>query len=492
MPERKRNTENKKTALSQRLKFYFRLHFAVTTAAFLLYASAAFALGPKFIFSDLQTKFSALADEILVVTATVLGPPVPPVATAALVSASGSHHVRLEWTDNENNTNFDITRDGLPLVTGLAQTAYEDAAVTSNATYSYEVVAHGPMSPGSATSSPVVVVVPDSPVILPEPAVTLATLNGKSVDVNGKPPRLSDRRPVFSGTTTIAFAAVHILVESEQRFIGTTYANANGYWEWQPPAKLSAETHTITVTAVDPDDSSRSTVSSFLFKIIGGDDDEESGSDDEEDNDSEPEETDTVSESSSGSKKNSSGIPPLVRQPPVGFSFSLRETGGIVQGGTVTLLMRIEDAAQEYGNQTVPVRLEIHDPKDKTVFSADETILLRKGEMLTRAVALPLFLEPGKGYQALAYITLDHFVVSHEASFSVISLPLFKLGTGEVTYGEAASAAGWAFVGSVSLLFFWALAFIREYRLSLHAIRQVTEHHLARLGFFGTRKGVRP
>lgn len=163
--------------LNATMKRVARIHFWLLFFSFVTYTLAGFALGPGFFKADFLDRLQALADDVIVVTATVLGPPAEPIVTATPVCVSGAPRIVLDWADDEATDTWDIERDTLPLVTGLTSSTYTDTAVTANTTYEYVVTANGPMAPGTAISDPVSATALDCPTLLPDPTVLIQTLD---------------------------------------------------------------------------------------------------------------------------------------------------------------------------------------------------------------------------------------------------------------------------------------------------------------------------
>ena len=82
------------------------------------------------------------------------------------------------------------------------------------------------------------------------------------------PIRITNSQPTFSGQTNIRNAILFIELPSLGQKIFTTYANENGFWDWQSPLLLGQGWQTINMTAISPADP-RVRAGAFLsFEII--------------------------------------------------------------------------------------------------------------------------------------------------------------------------------------------------------------------------------
>lgn len=444
-----------------KLKWVARLHFWVMFFSFFFYLGLGFTLGPEFLYQDIRRKLFAFADETIVVTAVVPGPPAVPVVAATPTCVGLAPRIALNWADDIGTTSWNVDRDSLPLTTGLTLSQYTDTAVVANTSYSYVVTAYGPMFPGSATSSSVSATTLDCTSIVPV-TVSIETLGGKNVrPENRANTDLSKRRPKVTGTSNTPYAIIDISLTNPSIRARIT-ANANGYFEWIPPISLDTGNHILSVTATDPADSSRTGTDSFVFwtKNVSGSEDAVRGS------------TVMTTGSVSGS-----------------FDFSVRVRNAdheLFQEDMLSVDITAKDAAFPTG---VTGHLYLNDPSRQDVFRLLDAADLGGKREATIEKVLPLYLEPGE-YRARADIVIDDETVSREDSFTLKGLPFLSIGGREVSYAEAASYVGLLFFSLFFLFLLFLLLFIREYWLYLHSLRAVTERQLARLGFLGYRKEV--
>lgn len=448
------------------LRRLVKLHTLAFVVSLGVYFVLAF-LDPGLLSYDLRQKFRALADETIAVTATVLGPPVQPVVTAVADcdETSGTLSVELDWADDANTYTYDIDRDGTPLVSGLSSSAYSDTNVVVSTTYEYEVTAHGPMGPGSATSNPVSVTTPaECEVTAAAPAVTIVSFAGRNIDSYDGKPRVSERRPIFTGTTSMPGAT--ILVTIGDSFISEFSANENGYWEWRPPYGVSSGTHTFTVTATDPDDSARQATATLRFDTLKESDAAQGGSK-------------KLSAGMAGGQPSSDDI---ARSIDISLSFQDDESS-VLQGEELKLKMAIKSLIERYNHITIPIRYSFLNQDYEIISSYMRDTYIVNGEEIKESIPVPSYMLPGN-YFLQVELLFDDMDISRMIPFSVRELPLIRLSSGEViTYADVAHNLGWLVFFLLFLFFSWSSLLIREFVLFLQGDRTVTEYDLKKAGF---------
>lgn len=481
----------RKSILKKRLKRVARFHAWLSGGLMALYIGLSIVYSPEFLFSDVRDKFQAFADDVIIVTAHVLAPPVKPVVAAIPACDSGSGRnlsVSLDWGDDENSVSYDISRDGLPLVAGLLTSEYSDTAVSVGASYSYEVTAHGPMGPGFAVSDPIAVEMPErcSAPFIPE--LSIASFDGKAIGRFSGTPRLTNRRPEFSGVVNIPNANMELSIHSSLVISAVTTANENGYWIWRPPVDISYGDHTIFVTATDPDDSLVTVSKSFPF-IITKKDDDDGGK---------KKRTDVVvSVPSSISDVSSSAVaePEVVEtgvfspEMPFGIDLSMLADKAY-QGRSLPFSIEFSDVTEAFSGVGATARYAVLDSDGRERFSFSENVVIADGEVIPNTIAIPAYFKDGQ-YRFRAEIITDRYDVSREKEFLVLPLPILSPGGGVViTYAGLLSRLGSLALCVFLLLLLWIFVFSREYMLYLRAFRHITERHLARAGFFGKGSGL--
>lgn len=449
---------------SGKLKWVARLHFWVMFFSFVLYLGFGFALGPEFLYQDIRKKFFAQADDI-VVTAIVPGPPAAPVVTATPTCVSSSPRVVLDWADDNGSTSWDIDRDSLPLTTGLIVSGYTDTAVAASTSYTYQVTAYGPMSPGIAIGGTVSATTLDCASIVPV-TVSIETLGGKNVTVGNRTNvNFSKRRPKVTGTTNTPNAIIDITLTNPV-IRARTLANANGYFEWIPPIRIDTGSHVLTVVATDPADSGRTGSDSFTFWTENTTDDDGSGS---------------------GTRQSSAAAGTGTGTGQFDFSVTVQNEGSSVFHEESLRVTLTPNQPGFPGGASAQVTISDASRRDAFIFS--ETFLLYGMEGLTIEVPMPIHLDPGE-YQVRGDVVVGDETVSREDTFFLKGLPLLSIGGRTLSYAEVASHIGTVFFSLLFSFLSTLVLFVREYWLYLHGLRAVTARHLVQLGLFGIRKGV--
>ncbi len=454
-----------KNVRRQWLRRLLKIHAAALFVSLGVYFVFVF-LDPGLFSYDMRAKFRALADDTITITATVLGPPVQPVVTALVDcdESSGTLKINLDWGDDVNTLTYDVDRDSAPLVSGLANSAYSDTLVAVATTYEYVVTANGPMDPGSAASLPVSVTTPTTcDLTAPAPAVTIVSFAGRNIDSYDGTPRVSNRRPIFSGTTSMANAI--ILVTIGNSFIAEFSANSNGYWEWKPPYGVSSGSHTFTVTATDPNDSTRRATASLRFDTL------------KQDTEGSSPKTDDGGTESPGS--GTSSVPVMV---PLSFTLSADPT--VLQGELLETKIVVQTLQEKYAFISIPIRYSVTDEDSRVIFSDTRQVYITPEAVFEEAFSIPLYVLSGK-YFLEAEMLLDNLSVSRKTSFVVEELPLIELSSGAaISYADIIRHLGWVVFFSLLLFFLWLALFIREFALYLQGDGEVTEYDLKKAGYF--------
>jgi hypothetical protein len=315
------------------------------------------------------------------------------------------------------------------------------------------------MGPGSAISVPVSVTTPAvCEISAPAPAVAIVSFAGRNIDVYGGAPHTSNRRPLFTGTTSMANAT--ILVTIGTIFVAEFPASSIGYWEWKPPYGVKAGRYTFTVTATDPGDSSRHATATLNFDI-----------------------SDT-SGNGQGKKHPVNEVVPPVSQINALLEFTLTANDSVFQGEELHTQITIGTLKGKYDHVTVPIRYSVSDGNGATIFSKTHEALLTNEAIIVETIPIPLYVFSGK-YTVTAEILLDSLSVSRRASFTVRELPLIQLsGGGMISYADIIQQLGWIVFLAFLFLFLWLYLFIREYALFLQGDGEVTEYDLNRAGYF--------
>ena len=236
----------------------------LAAAACALYLIAGFLLDPGFLARDANDK----AGKVLGATTLsvrLIGPPEKPVIVAAGACSHGSPVVNLAWNAATDADYYNIDRDSSPLANNVLPADYQDSAVQTQTSYTYQVTAVG--QAGSTVSDPVSVQTPADCVVIPPPVVTITALENKPLDTYGNPVTIPQGNPSFSGTSNIPNALIHADIYSQPLVSIDAVANENGFWTFQVPVALQPGLHTLVVTASDPQDATRTVTDSLSFTV---------------------------------------------------------------------------------------------------------------------------------------------------------------------------------------------------------------------------------
>lgn len=122
--------------------------------------------------------------------------------------------------------------------------------------------------PGGIPNLPVLEVPIFVPGEAPPPYLKILKIDNLEINNVSGPVRITNSLPNFSGQTNIRNAILFIELPSLGPRIFTTYANENGFWDWQSPLLLGQGWQTINITAISPADP-RVRAGAFLsFEII--------------------------------------------------------------------------------------------------------------------------------------------------------------------------------------------------------------------------------
>lgn len=486
----------------RRVKRLFRVHAWVTGAVCVSYALLAFVWGPSFSISDFRETWSSSADDV-VVSAIVPPPPSAPIVVAEAVCPVSTLFVSLEWDDDSGATSFDVYRDSALLVSGLVDSEYDDTSVLASTTYSYAVVAYGPMDPGVASSVAVSVTTPSGCLELLTPTLDIVTVAGMNV-TGQENISVSDTMPTITGTSNMPTASVEISIVGTTSTFALLATNGNGFWEWTPTSAIAPGNYTLTVTVTHPLFPLQTASDTMMLTILAPEEDDRDGGDDNDD----------------GKKKKKNRIPrvpffssvsgtiPLSERvvpeaplpprliegmphPPFALlSIDVINIGNTVfQSRTLDVSLSILDLQPSFDGRNGEVVFTILDPEHQKVFSVSQERVLRKGVEFREAIRIPRDWSAGD-YLVSARLRLGETSVAAEAPFRVVDLPLFDVGGGMlITWNDATRFLGWASLWSLLFFLLLLLLFAREYWLFLYAREHITERDLPGHGFFRSEKG---
>ncbi|MDO8240678.1 MAG: Ig-like domain-containing protein [Candidatus Moranbacteria bacterium] len=465
-----------------KLRRVARMHSVFFLISFGLYVALSAIFTPAFMLADMQTKSKALADETITLVGKVLDSPIEPVVSGEAICSNDNLGIMLNWPNDENSENFDISRDGDILITGTNGPIYIDNQVSINTAYSYVVTAHGPMGPGFAISQPITIATPSECGIsnlLPIQKIT--TFQLQSIEAYAGNPQTTNNQPSFSGLTNIPNAKISIILHSGPAITATTYANNNGYWSWECPVTLALGNHTLYTIATDPNDSTITASDSFQFELIS-EITAVSPQKDTHDN-KDKKKTQEKKQSSFPSDVSLNAIPST----PFSIEVSVKNPEHAVYAGSdLSINIDLLKKTLPFPDKEFDFTYTVLSTDGQIIFENSEKINPTQINSLTKNLAIPILAKAGK-YRVIVQTSDGSDFISGEAFFQIKELPLFSAGTTTVSLTQLMQSLGW-----LSLLFFlfFIILLSIEYYQSRHALFQITENYLRRHGFVTKRKGV--
>lgn len=469
-----------------------KIHAAITMAVFFLYVGAGLFFDGAFLKADIRSK-AALASSGVHFGQRIYGSPQKPAVSISTGCnyANGIGYANLSWEADSEALHFDIYRGGTILASGISLNSYADNGVSNSSEYSYYVVAKGFAQDKTSDS---VMITTGVCKAKPTPAIAILSLENKSVSDPNAVYSTNERRPLFSGNTSIPNAIISITLHSEQIIISETTANENGYWSWTSPVDLSYETHTIYITAVDPEDLLRSISTSFDFIIRKEveDDDEEDESEDEESNQKSSSTVETSNSNSSGSansqEKNESGaVSEVVAFPKIKVTVE-NDKAKINAGSVVTVKTDILNYEELDKNKDIEITYVIIDSEGNAVSNISETKKISEADSFTKDIKLPVHLKGGE-YKIRVSLNYGNYNISADKTISISEPAIINLGGSFLfTYSELISNLGWIFLLALFVLVAMLGMLLLEYFYYTHALFNITEYNLWKAGFWGNKR----
>jgi len=474
----------KKKSRKKQIKFpkLFHAHLTVTGVLFAAYIVLSLLWSPEFLFSDIRGKFQALADEIVNISAHVVGPPQKPEVSANAICSNGNLYITLDWADDSGSDSYDIERDGSPLVIGITSSQHNDSNIAVASTYTYLVTARGAMGSGFAVSDPIEVTTPTECKVVFAPTVQVDSISPDK-NVNSIP-KITDTRPTFFGSTNIPFAHVSLMLESKTHLYATVEANKNGYWSWRPPVDISEERHILHITAASPEDPTITASNIFEFIVTK---EKESGDKKKEKQKIILPISQTYLQTGNDNQQTGEQEKPVI---PLSYSLSLGNNE-VLQGRNIDTSIIIEEVAEKFVGREAIIRYSIVDKQDKLIREDYASTILEKGKRIDKSLSIAKSVLADK-YKLHTEIIFSDYNVSQGINFSVLALPVVKLGGGFViSYQDLLSDMGTISIWLLIALLIWLGILSREYWLSAHALRHITEKSLESWGMVPMRKKKR-
>ena len=458
---------------SRRKKFLKKavsVHAKITLAFVVFYLLVSFLADPRFLLRDFREKYSSIAaTSQTFLTLHIAGPPGKPVVSSDWTCDETGSHIDLAWNITSDTDDYDAYRDSSPLATGLLTNSYADYAIAENTSYAYQVIANGPLG---NTSSDAIVQATGTCTIIPDPTCAITTIGNINLLSHTGTIKIKERRPDFSGTTNIANAQINITLSGGPSISSTTLANGSGFWSWTTPSQLDYGYHTVTVTAVDPGDPTRSSTDSKLFRVI------------------KPEEKETTTSEPSSTPTPTMTTPTPQEPSFFGIAVSVENPENTVYaGGELSVQVDILKKSLQLKDEEYKIIYTLLDSKNLSVLDIIDKMNPTESDIILKNIPISTLLRGGD-YKVLVRIYRDQDVISGDASFKIKELPLLNIGSTAITFSDTMRNLSWL----ILLLLFILLLFLAllgiEHHLSEQAFFQITENYLKKKGFVTRRKGV--
>jgi len=490
-----------------------KLHAAFTVCLLIFYVSVGIFGGLSMLGNDMKQKYAWAATTLGVF---VDGMPVQPVLSATATCVSNVSTVNLSWAQSEGATAYYIKRNGTLLVSGLQTMSYVDSTVVGGFDYSYVVTAFG--FSGSVESDPLTINARDcGGVQLPDPTLTLASLDGKEI-LQGIVPSTTKNTFKITGTTNITNANIQITTMPDSVFISTLEANQNGYWEYNLAGQLILGSYSFQIIATDPEIPSRNIIKNYPFNIVaqpvpvpasstekssGKRSDGNTGSNESPTNpasniipnNTSPQIVENTPPVGSASVpvENQSQIPVLPPQDLGNITVNIKNKNGEVYK---TQDIQAEIVFSNIGNllkgtvdNVLNLRYEIINEKGTVVLTENVSEKIF-GNLIEKSIHLPPELLRGNYTIRVSLIKLNK-ILSADNLFILSDMPIINFGGGmKYTYSQLLSELGWLLLITILLLLFYIFMFILEYYYYEQALFTVAEDNLIKRGLISRRKGV--
>jgi hypothetical protein len=180
----------------------------------------------------------------------------------------------------------------------------------------------------------------------------------------------------------------------------------------------------------------------------------------------------------------------ILNENPIDFSITL-QSNSVFENKKLSPVITIQKFIAENEHREATVNYSILDSRGDSLYLVSEKTNLSAGKEITKDITLPSHIKAGF-YKLKIEIQNDKFSSSKEIAFEIIPAPIINLGGGIiVTYPDILSSLGTISLSLFALLIIWLFLFSREYWLSLHAIRNITENNLAKMGLISLKRKIK-
>jgi hypothetical protein len=468
----RKKTEEKKKSLW--LKRMAQINVFLILSVFFIYLSVGIFFDSSFFKRDLLEKIGIVAgSSTTALSVRVVGPPEKPVVTATpMCDGAASPFVKITWNTTLDTDYYDISRDGGPLVAGLAGTSHDDYAVSYSTLYSYLVTAFGPF--GSTASDPALVTTTNDCGSLPVPSCVITKFDKINLAGYFNIPKTENQHPKIYGTTNMPNATIYVTLTGEASVLGATQASSTGYWTWKPAHGLPPGSYHLLVSAVDIANPARTADASMDFKINEKEDEKEK-----------KKEKITPSEEIISIKP----TPPKQENEAFRLSIQVNNPNDTVYTSKDLRLRVSVSQTDKFPRQEQELHYYITDPNGKTVFEDTDNIFIDGDIDFDKTIMISKLMKPGI-YKIFIESSYGDILVTADHSFLLKEIPIISMGGVSLTLTEIMSKLSWIIASLLLLFIILILMMITEYLIYDRSLIHITEKNLRDKGFIGKRKGV--
>jgi hypothetical protein len=293
-----------------------------------------------------------------------------------------------------------------------------------------------------------------------------------------------DHTPFFTGTTNIPNAIVQIKIESPNGkvvVLGSTYANANGYWSWNSPKSLDDGKNAITVTAIDPNNSLRSATTSGYFLVDKKKDDKKSTEEE-----TPPLPVPEITQPQTG-EENGTNITPdkheIVVEQPLRLQLAVGNKDHLVyENGQLILNTKLLTSRSFATNEKIDLQYFFIDEKGNNAYQFSDNPVVPGDRIIKKSIGISNLVPEGN-YRVMVQTLDGDVLVSSEDFFRVQGLYLFTIGSTRIKMTQLMQSLSWIILALLLLALFFG--FLLGIEIFLIGTRdEISEFDLQKRGYF--------
>ena len=177
---------------------------------------------------------------------------------------------------------------------------------------------------------------------------------------------------------------------------------------------------------------------------------------------------------------------------PLELSLEVLNTGGVAYvGGDLNLKSVVIPKEISLPHELDLLYQVYSTNREDILFQQEESVILknRDANSFLHDLKLPVLLRPGR-YIISVQTTANGFFINTQKNFEIREVPLFSVGSLNVTWKMIMESVSWAILGLLLFLIIFLGLLELEHHRAAKALFQITENILAKKGYFTRRKGV--